>query len=64
MDGQVDKAVVQKCSGTCLVRLFSILIFAGLTRLDGLVDVPLELRGEAVGLKDGGVLRQLHRRFR
>lgn len=63
LDGQVDKAVVQEVQWDVFSTSVQHLDFR---RVDpagrATVDVPLELRGEAVGLKDGGVLRQLHKK--
>ncbi|MCA9012005.1 MAG: 50S ribosomal protein L25 [Planctomycetaceae bacterium] len=60
LDGTVDKAVVQELQWD----VFSTkVIHVDLRRVDpngrATVDVKLELRGEAVGLKDGGAVRQL-----
>ena len=60
LDGTVDKAVVQELQWD----VFSTkVLHLDLRRVDpagrATVDVPLELRGEAVGLKDGGAVRQL-----
>jgi large subunit ribosomal protein L25 len=60
LDGQLDKAVVQELQWD----VFSTAVqHVDLRRVDpsgrATVDVSLELRGEPVGLKDGGALRQL-----
>lgn len=60
LDGTVDKAVVQELQWD----VFSTkVLHVDLRRVDpdgrATVDVPLELRGEAVGLKGGGAVRQL-----
>lgn len=60
LDGQVDKAVVQELQWD----VFSTSVqHVDLRRVDpsgrATVEVSLELRGEPVGLKDGGALRQL-----
>lgn len=60
LDGQVDKAVVQELQWD----VFSTSVqHLDLRRVDPAgrttLDVSLELRGEPVGLKDGGALRQL-----
>lgn len=59
LDGTVDKAVVQELQWD----VFSTkVLHVDLRRVDpagrATVDVPLELRGDAVGLKDGGAVRQ------
>ena len=60
LDGAVDKAVVQELQWD----VFSTAVqHIDLLRVDPhgrtTVDVALEFRGEAVGLKDGGAVRQL-----
>jgi large subunit ribosomal protein L25 len=60
LDGQVDKAVVQELQWD----VFSTSVqHLDLRRVDpagrATFEVSLELRGEPVGLKDGGALRQL-----
>ena len=60
LDGKVNKAVVQELQGD----VFSTAVqHIDLRRVDPAgrttVDVALELRGEPVGLKDGGAIRQL-----
>lgn len=60
LDGKVNKAVVQELQWD----VFSTVVqHIDLRRVDPngrtTVDVALELRGEPVGLKDGGALRQL-----
>lgn len=60
LDGDVDKAVVQELQWD----VFSTkILHVDLRRVDptgrATVDVALELRGDAVGLKDGGAVRQL-----
>ena len=60
VDGTVEKAVVQELQWD----VFSTKVMhVDLLRVDpngrATVDVALELRGEAVGLKDGGAVRQL-----
>ena len=60
VDGAIDKAVVQELQWD----VFSTKVMhVDLRRVDpngrATVDVVLELRGEAVGLKDGGAVRQL-----
>ena len=60
LDGIVDKAVVQELQWDVFSKK---VLHVDLRRVDpsgrATVDVPLELRGEAVGLKDGGAIRQL-----
>lgn len=63
VDGKVNKAVVQELQWD----VFSTAVqHVDLRRVDpngrATVDVALELRGEPVGLKDGGALRQLHKK--
>lgn len=65
VDGTVDKAVVQELQWD----VFSTkVLHVDLRRVDpsgrATVDVPLELRGDAVGLKDGGAVRQLMKTVR
>ena len=60
LDGTVDKAVVQELQWD----VFSTkILHVDLRRVDpsgrATVNVVLELRGDAVGLKDGGAVRQL-----
>ena len=60
LDGAVDKAVVQELQWD----VFSThVLHVDLRRVDPngrtTVDVAIELRGEPVGLKDGGLLRQV-----
>ena len=60
LDGQLDKAVVQELQWD----VFSTVVqHVDLRRVDpsgrATANVSLELRGEPVGLKDGGALRQL-----
>ena len=62
VDGTIDKAVVQELQWD----VFSTKVMhVDLRRVDpngrATVDVALELRGEAVGLKDGGAVRQLQK---
>ena len=64
VDGTVEKAVVQELQWD----VFSTKVMhVDLLRVDpngrATVDVALELRGEAVGLKDGGAVRQLTLEF-
>ncbi len=60
LDGAVDKAVVQELQWDVFSTSIQHIDFR---RVDPngrtTVDVALELRGEPVGLKDGGALRQL-----
>jgi len=60
LDGAVDKAVVQELQWDVFSKK---VLHVDLRRVDpsgrATVDVPLELRGDAVGLKDGGAIRQL-----
>lgn len=60
LDGTVDKAVVQELQWDIFSKH---VLHVDLRRVDpngrAMVDVPLELRGDAVGLKDGGAVRQL-----
>lgn len=63
VDGKVNKAVVQELQWD----VFSTAVqHVDLRRVDpngrATVDVALEFRGEPVGLKDGGVIRQLHKK--
>jgi large subunit ribosomal protein L25 len=63
IDGKVNKAVVQELQWD----VFSTAVqHVDLRRVDpngrATVDVALELRGEPVGLKDGGAIRQLHKK--
>lgn len=63
LDGTVDKAVVQELQWD----VFSTqVLHVDLRRVDpngrATVDVVVELRGEPVGLKDGGLLRQAVKR--
>lgn len=63
LDGSVEKAVVQELQWD----IYSTHVkHVDLKRVDpeevATVDVPLSLRGEALGLKDGGQLRQLLKR--
>lgn len=65
LDGVVDKAVVQELQWD----VFSTkVLHLDLRRVDptgrATVDVALELRGDAVGLKDGGAVRQLAKTVR
>lgn len=62
LDGKVEKAVVQEVQW----NTFSTVVHhLDLRRVDPsgrtTVSVPLELRGDPVGLKDGGALRQLEK---
>ncbi len=62
VDGTVEKAVVQELQWD----VFSTkVLHVDLRRVDpngrATVDVTLELRGDAVGLKDGGAVRQLQK---
>lgn len=64
VDGKVNKAVVQELQWD----VFSTAVqHIDLRRVDpngrATVDVAIELRGEPVGLKDGGALRQLHKKI-
>ncbi len=63
VDGKVNKAVVQELQWD----VFSTVVqHVDLRRVDpngrATVDVALEFRGDPVGLKDGGVIRQLHKK--
>lgn len=63
LDGNVEKAVVQELQWD----IYSTFVkHVDLKRVDpdavSTVEVPLQLRGEAIGLKDGGQLRQLLKR--
>ncbi len=63
LDGNVEKAVVQELQWD----IYSTHVkHVDLKRVDpeevATVDVPLRIRGEALGLKDGGQLRQLLKR--
>ena len=63
LDGKVNKAVVQELQWD----VFSTAVqHLDLRRVDpdgrATVSVVLELRGEPLGLKDGGTLRQLHKK--
>ncbi|MCA9035428.1 MAG: 50S ribosomal protein L25 [Planctomycetaceae bacterium] len=65
LDGQTEKAVVQELQWD----VFSTHVHhLDLKRVDpdgvATLDVPIELRGEAVGLKDGGAIRQLSKTIR
>lgn len=65
LNGVVEKAVVQELQWD----VFSTHVrHVDLKRVDPAgvttVDVPIELRGEAVGLKDGGMIRQLSKTIR
>ncbi len=59
LDGAVDKAVVQDLQWDIYSTK---VLHVDLKRVDpsgrAVVDVPIELRGEPAGLKNGGVLRQ------
>ena len=60
VDGNVDKAVVQELQWD---TFSTHIMHVDLKRVDPdavtTVDVPVQLRGEPVGLKDGGQVRQL-----
>lgn len=60
VDGAVDKAVVQELQWDVFSKK---VLHVDLRRVDpdgrATVDVTLELRGEAVGVKDGGAVRQI-----
>lgn len=63
LDGNVEKAVVQELQWD----IYSTFVkHVDLKRVDpaavSTVEVPLQLRGDALGLKDGGQLRQLLKR--
>ncbi len=65
LDGVVAKAVVQELQWD----VFSTHVHhVDLKRVDpdgvATLDVPIELRGEAIGLKDGGAIRQLSKTIR
>ncbi|MFN9718011.1 MAG: 50S ribosomal protein L25 [Planctomycetota bacterium] len=63
VDGKVNKAVVQELQWDVFTTAVQ---HVDLRRVDpdgrATVEVSLEFRGEPVGLKDGGVLRQLHKK--
>lgn len=65
LNGTVEKAVVQELQWD----VFSTHVHhVDLRRVDpdgvATVEVPIELRGEAVGIKDGGAIRQLSKTIR
>jgi len=63
LDGKVDKAVVQELQWDVFSTEVQHLDFR---RVDPngrvTLDVALELRGEPLGLKDGGAIRQFHKK--
>lgn len=65
LDGTVDKAIVREVQWDVFTTH---VLHLDLLRVDpngrATVDVSLELRGEPVGLKDGGALRQHHKKLR
>lgn len=64
LDGAVDKAIVREVQWDVFTTH---VLHLDLLRVDpngrATVDVVLDLRGEPVGLKDGGALRQHHKRI-